>query len=193
MLPIQTGCYSMKKLFLLSVCVSFLVSCVSSGKIVTYVAATISVVDERLSLSPLVSEARIEELPEWPSAPDQQKILLKNFDDIWNRLLAEFRRCQKYGLYRMVDDNDNPTVRISVVLSEVTMTGDILSMPIRLQAERLRDDQRFIYTIPARAHTSSSDRSTKPFHYYGRLLSAYRRDFPFRDIVSFFYQHKLEE
>lgn len=183
----------MKNVPILIIGVLFFVSCTSSKKIVTYVSATISVVDERLNLSPLVSEAHIEKLPEWPTAPEQQKILLKNFDDIWNKLHAEFRRCQKYGLYRMVDDNDNPTVRISVVLSEVTMTADTLSMPLRLQAERLRDDQRFIYTIPAKAYISSSDRSVQPFHYYGQLLSAYRRNFPVRDIVSFFYQHKLED
>jgi hypothetical protein len=167
--------------------------CSSSKKIITYVAATISVVDERLSLSPLVSEAQIEQLPHWPVDPDQQKTLLKNFDDIWNKLLAEFRRCQKYGLYEMVDDDHNPTIRISVVLSDVTMERDTLSMPLRLQAERLRDDQRFIYTIPAKAYTPSEDRASSSFHYYGRLLSAYRREFPYRDIVSFFYKHKLEE
>lgn len=169
------------------------ISCGSSRKVVTYVAATISVVDERLSLSPLVSEAQIERLPQWPTDPNQQKTLLKNFDDIWNRLLAEFRRCQKYGLYKMVDDDHNPTIRISVVLSDVTMKGDTLSMPLRLQAERLRDDQRFIYTIPAKAYTFSDDQKSSSFHYYGRLLSAYRREFPYKDIVSFFYQHKLDE
>ena len=175
------------------VAVCMYLGCSPAPRIETWVAATISVVDERLSLSPIISEAEVEHLPDWPEDQARQKILLKEFNAIWNRLNAEFRRCQKYGLYDMVDDNDNPTIRISIVLSDVEMTGDSLQMPVRLQAERLRDDQRFIYTIPAKAWVSPRERAQSPFHYYGRLLGAYRRNFPYRDIVSFFYRHKLEE
>jgi hypothetical protein len=183
----------MKYYVILSVFLFFLFTCTPAPEIETWVAATISVLDERLSLSPIVSEAKVEHLPDWPSDPTEQKILLKNFDAIWNRVHAEFRRCQKYGLYAMVDDNDNPTIRISIILSDVEMVNDSLHMPVRLQAERLRDDQRFIYTIPAKAWFSPEGRSAKPFHYYGHLLADYRRNFPYRDIVSFFYRHKLKE
>ncbi|MBN1309591.1 MAG: hypothetical protein JXA18_16845 [Chitinispirillaceae bacterium] len=158
----------------------------------THVAATIPVADERLCLSPLISEARVENLPDWPSDPQQQKILLKTFDEIWKRLLAEFRRCQKYGLYTMAEDHDNPTVRISVMLTGVEFVKDTLVMPVRLQAERLRDDQRFVYTLPAIAVIQSKKRASQPFHYYGQLFSDYRRRFPYAVLVSFFYRHTIE-
>ncbi|MBN1578795.1 MAG: hypothetical protein JW913_19705 [Chitinispirillaceae bacterium] len=170
-----------------------LAGCMPPHRSETYVAAaTIPVADERLCLSPLISEAQVEHLPDWPSDPQQQKILLKTFDEIWERLQAEFRRCQKYGLYTMVDDYDNPTVRISVILTTVQFVKDTLSMPVRLQAERLRDDQRFIYTLPAIAVIQSEKKASQPFHYYGQLFSDYRRRFPYTVLVSFFCRHKIE-
>ena len=166
--------------------------CTPVRRVDTYVTAAIPVVDERISISPIISEVETSNLPDWPKDPGQQKILLKTFNDIWLRLQAEFRRCQKYGLYTMVDDNDNPTIRISVVITAMDLHNDTLSMPIRLVAERLRDDQRFSYTLPAASGTSFRKRTSQPFHYYGLLLSGYARSFPYGVLVSFFYEHKLE-
>jgi hypothetical protein len=164
-----------------------LVGCLPPGRTEPDVAAAIPVAGERLSLSPLISEARLEQLPDWPSDPVQQKILFETFDDIWKKLLAEFRRCQKYGQYSMVDDNDDPTVRISITLTTIYFTSDTASMPVRLTAERLRDDQRFIYTLPAIAVVAPAQRAARPFHFYGQLFSDYRRRFPYTVLVSFFY------
>lgn len=170
-----------------------LLTCAPFLSTTTYVAATIPVVEERLSLSPLISEANIEALPNWPTDPALQKILLQNFSEIWIRLYAEFRRCQKYGLYTMVADNDNPTIRISVAIISASMANDSLYLPVRLLVERLWDDQRFIYALPASAPVEQAEKlQSSPFHTYGLLLANYRRFFPYRLIVSFFYEHKLE-
>ncbi|MBN1757017.1 MAG: hypothetical protein JW863_01795 [Chitinispirillaceae bacterium] len=181
----------MKTTVILTFC-ALTIACTPVRRIDTYIAATIPVVDEKLSLSPIISEVETGNLPDWPSNPDQQKILLKTFNTIWLKLLSEFRRCQKYGLYTMVEDNDNPTIRISVTITAMELTGDTLSMPIRLQAERLRDDQRFSYTLPVKAKAPASDPQPNPFHYYGKLFSDYARSFPYKVLVSYFYEHKLE-
>lgn len=171
---------------------SVLLSCHPRGNVnETYIEAAIPVVDERLSLSPLISEARMEDLPNWPKNPREQKILLKNFNKIWGEVLAEFRRCQKLGLYIMVEDTDNPTIRISIVLTDIEYINDTLYLPVRLQVERLRDDQRFIYTLPAKASVGTPMKKASPYHYYGVLLTKYRKKFPHKDIVSFFYRHPI--
>jgi hypothetical protein len=188
----KTDYYTMKQYLIATLICGTLLICTHSRHIETYVSATIPVIDERLSLSPLTSEAHIEQLPDWPNDPAEQKVLLRTFDEIWNRLKAEFRRCQKYGLYTIVEDTDNPTIRISVTLTSTEMEGDTLKMPIRLQAERLSDDQRFIYQVPASAFVSTEKRNSNPYYYYGQLLSEYRRSFPYKVLVSFFYRHKLE-
>jgi len=166
--------------------------CMPQRRIDTYVEATIPVAEERLSLSPLIMEATFEHLTGWPRDPERQKILLENFTDIWKKLLSEFRRCQKYGLYTVVDDNADPTIRIAVVVSSVEIRNDTLFMPGRIEAERLRDDQRFTVTVPVVATVSGSAKSHEPFHYYGNLMSDYSRRFPFTELVSYFYRHKLE-
>lgn len=155
-----------------------------------YIAPTISVEYEKLSLSPIISEAKLEVLQDWPAEIDKQKILLKTFDEIWFKLLTEFRRCEKYGLYTMVSDREDPTIRISIVISSVDFTEDTIFMPIRLVVERLRDNQQFVFTIPATGVLKSSERKKNPFHYYGKLLGDYKRRFPYKEIVSFFYEHK---
>ena len=182
----------MKIAALMSACCCLLFLCAPARRIDTYIAATIPVAEERLSLSPIISEAAPDNLPDWPDDPGQQEILLRTFNDIWSRLLAEFRKCQKYGLYTVVEDNADPTMRISVTITAMELSDDSLSMPIRLLAERLRDDQRFSFTLPVKANAPAPKKDTSPFHYYGNLLADYARIFPYRVLVSYFYEHKLE-
>jgi hypothetical protein len=155
--------------------------------------ATIPVINERLCLSRVISEASLEQLPGWPHDPRQQKILLKNFTDLHNRLLAEFRRCQKFGLYQVVDDAEGPTMRISVALLPYEFENDTLRMPVRLQTEHLPDGQRYIYTLSARGTATSEARDRGEFHYIGLLLADYCRNFPYKALVSFFYPHEDDE
>ena len=152
--------------------------------------ATIPVAYERLYLAPLVSEAGLENLEGWPQDPAQQEVLLKTVSDIWNKLKAEFRKCEKLGLYEMVENSEDPSMRISVIIISAQLNGDSLRMPVRLQAERIPDGQRYIYTIPAIAQTP---RQENKFHFWGLLLSQYRRNFPYKSIVSFFYSHLPSE
>ena len=148
--------------------------------------ATIPVENERLYLAPLVVEASLENLSGWPQDPTRQKILLKTVNDIWNRLKGEFRRCEKLGLYEMVEDTQNPSMRISVTIISAEIVDDTLRMPVRLQAERLPDGQKFIYSIPALATAPSHEND---FHFLGLLLGDYKRNFPGKLLVSFFYPH----
>jgi hypothetical protein len=87
---------------------------------------------------------------------------------------------------RDCEDFEAPTMIISVVISSAELVEDTLYMPIRLQAERIPDGQHFIYTIPAHAHTP---KQTNDFHRIGLLLSNYKRSFPYKLLVSFFYAH----
>lgn len=169
------------------------IGCLPPPNIDSFAEPAISVAEERISLSPLICEAELNKLPDWPKQPIEQQLLANNLSDAWNKLLIEFRRCQKYGLYTMVEDNDNPTFRISVILTDLLLENDTLTLPVRLQAERLRDDQRFVYTFPAKAYAHSRTRASSPFHYYGELLANYRRNFPQKDIVSYFYRHKISK
>jgi len=148
---------------------------------------TIPVENERICLAPLVIRAELESIDGWPNDPIRQKIILRQLTGIWNKLLAEFHRCEKLGLYQMVDDHEDPTVRISITLISNEFKSDTLYIPVRLQAESLHDGRRYIYTLQAKAW--SKNKKSNSYHYIGRLLSQYRKNFPYRSLVSFFYPH----
>ena len=152
--------------------------------------ATIPVMHERLYLSPLTNESPIERLPGWPAESYRQKILLRSFREVSDKLNSEFIRCEKYGLYTMVSDAGEATVRISVTLLPYTFTNDTLKMPVRLQAERIPDGQKYIYSLDAFATAPPGFGSSDSFHRLGLLFSDYRRHFPCDTLVSFFYSHQ---
>lgn len=179
----KKGLFLLPGIYLLVYC-----SCIASRRNVTEGVATIPVEHERLYLAPLKNDVSLENLDFWPQEPSKQKILLKNISDIWKKLKSEFKRCEKFGLYKMVDDTEHPTVRISVTLISVE-ESDSLSIPVRLEVERLPDGHHSIYTVPAYASVPVSKKDSEPFSYANRLFSDYRRNFPYIHIVSFFYPH----
>jgi hypothetical protein len=150
--------------------------------------AVIPVAYQRLYLSPLISNASLEKLDGWPKDPALQSILLKNMTEIWLRLQSEFRRCEKLGFYEMVDDTRNPSIRISVTLQSAIIANDTLQIPVQLQAERLPDGQKYIYTLQVAGHSKKDEHS---IHYLAQLLADYKRNFPYKMLVSFFYPHKM--
>jgi hypothetical protein len=180
----------MKKvlLLLLDIYLVILCNCIAPRRNVIEGIATIPVEHERLYLAPLKNDVSLESLESWPQEPAKQKILLKNISDIWKKLKSEFIRCEKFGLYKIVEDTEHPTVRISVTLISIEENSS-LSIPVRLEVERLPDGHHSVYTVPAYAAAPVSKKDTNPFNYANRLFSNYRRNFPYIQIVSFFYPH----
>jgi hypothetical protein len=175
----------------LLIIVAWFIHCTPSRLVDRSREAAIPVLNERLYLAPIINESGFETMEGWPETTFQQKALLRNLITIWRQLTTEFRRCEKYGNYHMVDSYDNPTVRISITLSQLELRNDSMYVPVHLQVERITDDRLFIYTIPASSPVPALDPAQpNPFYHLGRVLSEYRRQFPYRQIVSFFYPHQ---
>ena len=153
----------------------------------------IPVTYERVLLSPIISEADLEQFPGWPQDPKSQKVLLKQITQIWSRLHAEFLHKEKLGQYTMVSEAGGPSVRISIKLLPYEYSQDTFRMPVRMQAHFLPDGKNFIYTIPAAGSIGTADSGGRTsFHNIGLLLADYRRNFPYKAIVSFYYPHEEE-
>lgn len=148
--------------------------------------AAIPVKNETLYLAPLQNDVHLENIELWPSDPSKQKILLKKFSDIWKLLKKEFVRCEKLGFYRMVEESEHPTARISVTLLSVHEENDSMFIPVKLEIERLTNGINSIYTIPVCA---ALPKRHKTFHYLNKTFSDYKKNFPYEQIVSFFYPH----
>lgn len=152
--------------------------------------AIIDVTNERLYLAPLINKTGFEKMPNWPQTSHEQKALLKNLSTIWKELKSEFRRCEKFSNYKIVENDEDPSIRISITLNESTINNDSLFIPVEMQVERIPDGKFYIYTISTSAIIPLlNSANSNTLYNFGTMLSGYRRNFPYQSIVSFFYAH----
>ena len=150
-------------------------------------ALVIPSVNERIWVAPLIDKCELEQLPGRPRDSVEKSILKRQFDEISVNLLAEFRRCEKFGLYQTVDDSLRATMRVFVTLFPGTLTRDTLTLPVTLHVESKPASKRYDATFYAVAPVPATERETNPFHYAGILQGELCTSFPYRKIVYLFY------
>jgi hypothetical protein len=158
------------------------------------VQATIPVENERIYIAPLINQTGIEKMKKWPQNYTEQNSLLKNFTLIWKQLKSELQRCEKYGYYTVVDNDEHPTVRISITLDKIELTSDSLLIPVNMQVEHIPSAKFLLYTVPTSSPVQqkvSSDHSS--YIWLESILSEYRRLFPYKFVVSFFYPQERSD
>jgi hypothetical protein len=157
--------------------------------------AIIPVENERIYIAPLINQTSIEKMEDWPQEQHQQRALLKNFTSIQNQLKSEFRRCEKFGFYTVVEDDQNPTIRVSITLDKLQQTEDSLHIPLNMQVEHIPDAKFLIFTIPTSSSIPENISAKKVSgSKLGLILTEYRRKFPYALIVSFFHtQHPAKK
>lgn len=157
--------------------------------------AIIPVENERIYIAPLINQTSIEKTEGWPQNQHEQKVLLKNFTSLQNQLKSEFRRSEKFGYYTVVENDQNPTIRVSITLDKLQLTEDSLQIPINMQVEHIPDAKFLIFTIPASSSIPENISAKKSSaSKLGLILTEYRRKFPYHLIVSFFHtQHPMKK
>ena len=148
----------------------------------------IPTVNEKLWLQPVIDNSGIEGFDFWPRDTAQRAILARHNNDIGRKLLTEFRRCEKFGHYEMVDDSLKSTIRITVTIKPCRMQSDTLNTQVAiLAAAPLGGDRwEFVYDIHATAPVTR--RKNEPFHYAGLLMVDLSNSFPYQRIVYPFYR-----
>jgi hypothetical protein len=149
--------------------------------------AVINVENQRIWLSPLVNSSRLEDLLGWPRDSLQKALLCRRFDALHERLLSEFRRCEKYGLYTMVDDSAEATMLVSVKLCGYNRSGDSLAVPVSVHLEIPSQNKTFDYSSNAMAGGAEITPGKNEFHYAADIAAELITSFPFRQIVYRFY------
>jgi hypothetical protein len=150
----------------------------------------ISTVNEKIWLAPLIDLSGIPRLSGWSADTVQHAILARQFDDIRSRLLAEFRRCEKYGHYQMVHDSLQSTIRVFTILGQGIFLRDTLCIPITVSVTSPLDGQGWNFRHEVRASAPVADKERNPFHYSGLLMVELCNSFPCRQIVYPFYKEK---
>jgi hypothetical protein len=159
----------------------------AGGKKHRGIEATIPIENERLYIAPLINQTGIEKMSGWPQNYVEQNSLLKNFTFIWNQLKSELQRCEKYGNYTVVDNDEHPTVRVSITLNNIELTSDSILIPVNIQVEQIPTAKFLLYIIPTSSPVPRKISSDQSYIWFESILTEYRRLFPYQFFAGFFY------
>lgn len=143
---------------------------------------------QKVFLKPIEGISCITESRFWPDTLCEKAMVSDNMNQLWKNLLSEFRRCEKYGLYTMVDSMESYSVEVSVKLISAVLQGDTLSIPLNVTIENKVFSQNNTYQIPAHGICYPYTDTMPACYRIGSGISDYKRCFPYQEIVSKIYQ-----
>ena len=164
-----------------------------ASNLATRKPATIEVKHQQICLQPVRGLEKLESSEYWPDSIWQGKFLIENMQQVWKNLLGEFHRCEKYGLYTMVDSTASSTVDIIPEIIFSNIKNDTLFISLGIKT---------FYKVNKRSNTLTVDayglfkQETKEAVTVQALVSAfadYRRRFPYEKVVSAYYSGNTEE
>jgi hypothetical protein len=141
---------------------------------------------ERIWIKPLINKSEIEAIDTWPRDSLERTALLNKFGETETKLRSEFERCEKVGLYEIVFDSAQATMRVQLTIGHARLIQDTLTMPAFFHVDALATGQTYDFAFNPRAIVARGKREPKPFYYTGLLLAEYRNSFPYREIVYLF-------
>ncbi len=152
---------------------------------------TIPVEHERLYLQPIKGLERLQTSLYWPEDRNVAKVLIDYMETTWKNLLAEFRRCEKYGLYTMVDSTEAPTVFVSVEIINTKFFKDTLQIPLSIKTFHTANRRKHTITQKAYGVSQKDDqKQANSFYHLGAAFADYTRRFPYSEVVAVFYTKK---
>jgi hypothetical protein len=149
--------------------------------------AQFPVMNEKIFLYPVIDSSSLELLEGWPVDKPVQDILRRHFRTIDGALLADFRQCEKYGLYEMVEDSLLSSIRVTVVVGRFEFKKDMLSFPLRMNVRRMTDNTDRPFAFIAVGMYRAASRPKSAVHYLDMLLADFRRHFPYRKMSGVFF------
>ncbi|MBD3393467.1 MAG: hypothetical protein GF418_15130 [Chitinivibrionales bacterium] len=147
----------------------------------------ISIAHEKVLIAPLAGLETLAGIEGWPRDSARINALLTALDELHQGIRAEFNRCEKYGMYTVVDSMLAPTVIVRPRLSFEHVRNDTLVMPLVLEIDNRAADKKFSVEIQAYGLFDPHNENGPPLHRIGRALASYRREFPYREAVALFY------
>ncbi len=147
----------------------------------------IEVKHHTIYLQPIKGLQQLELNELWPKNKIKGSFLTENILQIWKHLLSEFRRCEKYGLYTMVDSTVSSTVHITPQIITMRVRNDTLHIPIKIETFNTAEKISASLTIHAFGLCPSDTSDTVTFQKLSVALADYRRTFPYQETVSHFY------
>jgi hypothetical protein len=115
------------------------------------------------------------------------KMVTDNLAEVGKNLLAEFRRCEKYGLYSMVDSMDSYSLEVTLTFDRIDLHNDTITIPATIMIrDKISQHKQSFRIITSGVSVSYPDSTTRCYR-FGSAISDLRRRFPCREIVTRFY------
>ena len=143
---------------------------------------------QKVFLKPIEGISCITESRFWPDTLCEKTMVSDNMNQLFKNLLSEFRRCEKYGLYTMVDSMESYSVEVTIRLLSAALQGDTLCIPLNVTIVSRVFSQKHTCQIPAYGLCHSYADTVPACYRIGSGIADYKRCFPYQEIVSKIYQ-----
>jgi hypothetical protein len=150
-------------------------------------AGVVSLANEKVYINPFVDSSCLQTFDGWPKEPSSQKLLAHHFQDCYKNLFAEFKRCEKFGFYEMVEDSSAATVRILLTIMPYSYTKDTLRFPVRIELRHAAGLDTYANTIEGTGVYRAKSKPKSQFHKLDYLLADFRRHFPYAKVTRLFF------
>jgi hypothetical protein len=145
----------------------------------------IPVEHETLFLAPLRGVESLRNLPHWPNSSAGHKAIMSELDGFYQQMLAHVHRCEKYGLFRVVDSMGGPTVVVRPAIRPGAITADSLPIVIEMTVEHLAAGRTYSYAADAVARAKGETlNDSNALSFYGLAFADFRRRAPYADLAA---------
>jgi hypothetical protein len=139
---------------------------------------------EKIYIAPIVNNANFQLLPGWPFNPQKESAILNNIANIQKQLKSIVKSSECSDKFAVVEDSEQPSMRISIIIKSALIKGDSLQIPVQVEIERISDGMIKSYSINSSAVIEKSDiKKTEPL--VERLFTVYYKKFPYATVLNF--------
>jgi hypothetical protein len=146
------------------------------------------VANEKVYLYPAIDSSLLSRFSGWPSEASLQAPLRRALRKLDSNLSVEFRRCEKYGLYELVDDSLSAGVRVTPVIGQYQFKKDTLEMPVQMTLRNKMRKTAYLVSMTGRGIYRAKTTPKSPYHYIAILLADFCRTFPYERAAEVFYR-----
>jgi len=144
--------------------------------------------NEKIFLSLAIDSSSLEQAPGWPAESALQAPLRSALKKLDSNMFVEFRRCEKYGLYELVDDSLRGSVYVTFVIGRFQVTKDTLAMPIRMTVSKPALTRTLSRTVWGRGVYRAKSPPKSQLHHLHILIADFCRNFPYTQAAEVFYR-----
>jgi|GEM_PF-1084485 len=172
----------------IAICIAALLYCTPPPQAVKPQGSQkINIQHEKLIILPFTGLETFARMSGWPSDSGEIAALVSMLAPLYDDLVAEFRRCEKFGMYTVVDSLHGPTVVVQPQFAFEAVRNDSLFIRVILNIENKATEKKASIEIRAWGLFDPSMRNARPLNRIGLALASYRRLFPYKKAVAFFY------